>query len=395
MIHVVLKAQREKSVLRKHPWIFSGAIKSVEGTPGIGETVEVIHAKGMLLGRGAFSPRSQITIRMWTFDADEEVSTAFFRTRIHKSIQARQTSFLPGESTACRLINAESDGLPGLIVDRYGDYLVCQFTSAGAEFWKDTVIPILQEMIPCKGIYERSDLEVREKEGLVKRAGLMAGEEPSDIIEIQEGPCLFAVDIRHGQKTGFYLDQRGNRAVMADYADKAEVLDCFAYTGGFSVLALKSGASTVTNIESSSTATELILYNLRLNALDEGKMENIEGDVFKQLRKFRDSRRQFDLIILDPPKFIESQSQLMHGSRAYKDINLLAFKLLRENGILFTFSCSGLMKPDLFQKIVADAALDAGRDVQIIRWLSQAPDHPTALNFPEGQYLKGLICRVV
>ena len=422
---VILKPGREKSIQRRHPWIFSGAIEKVEGDPGSGETVEVRSAGGMPLALGAYSPHSQIAVRVWTFDPTESVSPAFLRARLTRALDARSTlgpdvrstgpedlppaTFHPVRAvaqhpgppgrdglplTAYRLVNAESDGLPGLVVDRYGEYLVCQFLSAGAEYWKREIITLLAGLLPFAGIYERSDVDVREKEGLSSATGVLAGSPPPDLVEIDEYGCRFAVDVRRGHKTGFYLDQRDNRALVREYAEGREVLNCFAYTGAFGVWALKGGAVEVTNVESSAAALDLARRNVELNGLDASRVENVAGDVFHVLRQYRDARRQFDLIVLDPPKFAESRSQIETASRGYKDINLLAFKLLRPGGVLFTFSCSGLITPDLFQKIVAGAALDAGRDVQIVRRLTQAPDHPVALNFPEGAYLKGLVCRV-
>ncbi len=392
---VILKPGREKSLQRRHPWIFSGAIEKVEGDPRSGETVEVRSAGGTPLALGAYSPHSQIAVRTWTFDPTESVSPAFFRARLTRALAARHQVF-PKHlvSNAYRLVNAESDGLPGLVVDRYGEYLVCQFLSAGAEYWKREIVTLLADLLPYTGIYERSDVDVREKEGLSPATGVLAGSPPPDFVEIDEYGCRFAVDVRGGHKTGFYLDQRDNRALVAKYAEGREVLNCFAYTGAFGVWALKGGAVEVTNVESSATALDLARRNVELNGLSASKVENTAGDVFHVLRQYRDARRQFDLIVLDPPKFAESRSQIETASRGYKDINLLAFKLLRPGGVLFTFSCSGLIPPDLFQKIVAGAALDAGRDAQIVRRLTQAPDHPVALNFPEGEYLKGLVCRV-
>jgi 23S rRNA (cytosine1962-C5)-methyltransferase len=281
-----------------------------------------------------------------------------------------------------------------VIVDKYADFLVCQFLSAGAEYWREEIASQLCKMIPCDGIYERSDVGVRLKEGLEPRAGFLWGEPPPDLVLMEEEPCLFLVNIKQGQKTGFYLDQSENRTLVAEYAQGAEVLNCFSYTGGFGIHALKAGALKVTHMDSSRLALELADRNTELNGLDKAKSEYLEGDIFQILRDFRDRRRQFDLIVLDPPKFVESQSQLRRGSRGYKDINLLAFKLLRPGGILLTFSCSGLVSPHLFQMIVAGAALDAGRDAQVIRVLTQSPDHPSSLYFPEGFYLKGLVCRV-
>ncbi len=407
MPSVTLKPGREKSLLRRHPWIFSGAVEKVEGDPEPGETVEVRASDRTPVALGAYSPHSQIAVRIWTFDPTEAVSPAFFGARLTRSLAARQSliSNLPfpvspslvtrhSSLSAYRLVNAESDGLPGLIVDRYAEFLVCQFLSTGAEYWKREFVTVLADLLPFAGIYERSDVDVREKEGLPPATGLLAGSPPPDLVEIDEYACRFAVDLRAGHKTGFYLDQRDNRALVAKYSEGREVLNGFAYTGAFGAWALRGGAVKVTNVESSAAALDLARRNVELNRLEAAKVENVVGDVFHVLRQYRDARRQFDLIILDPPKFAESRSQVEKASRGYKDINLLAFKLLRPGGVLFTFSCSGLITPDLFQKIVAGAALDAGREAQIVQRLTQAPDHPVALNFPEGEYLKGLVCRV-
>jgi 23S rRNA (cytosine1962-C5)-methyltransferase len=390
---IILKRLREKSLLRRHPWVFSGAIASVEGKPKTGETVDVLAAEGAVLARGAFSPESQITVRVWTFDPSEEISPEFFHGRLERAIESRRGLMSQEGPRGVRLINAESDGLPGIVVDRYGDYLAAQFLSAGAEHWKGAVAEGLSRLVSVEGIYERSDADVREKEGLPKIVGVLAGREPPDLIEIQEGPCRFLVDVKRGHKTGFYLDQRENRGMIAEFARDADVLNCFSYTGGFGVAALQAGAARVTNVDSSANALELARLNADINGIEALRLENVEGDAFNVLRRWRDEGRTFDTIVLDPPKFAESQSQLLRASRGYKDVNLLAFKLLKPGGTLFTFSCSGLMTGELFQKIVADAALDAGREAQIIRRLAQASDHPTLLSFPEGSYLKGFICR--
>jgi 23S rRNA (cytosine1962-C5)-methyltransferase len=393
---IILKPGREKSLLRRHPWIFSGAIAQVDGKPESGETVEVHAADGAHLGWGAYSPQSQIAARVWTFNPALSIASEFFRAQLTKALAMRLDlgAWAADPTSASRLVNAESDGLPGLVVDRYADYLVCQFLSAGAERWKREIVRLLDELVPNKGIYERSDVEVREKEGLPPTTGVLAGSLPPALVEIREGECRFLVDVVRGHKTGFYLDQRENRALVARYAAGREILNCFAYTGGFSVWALRGGAIRVTNVETSAAALDLGQRQAELNGLNLGQLENVEGDVFQVLRRYRDARRQFDLIILDPPKFAESHSQVERASRGYKDINLLAFKLLRGGGVLFTFSCSGLVTADLFQKIVAGAALDSGREVQIVQRLTQAPDHPVALNFPEGEYLTGLVCRL-
>ena len=393
-VKVLIKKDREKSLLRHHPWLFSGAIERIEGEPQLGETVELRAHDGRFLGFGAWSPKSQIAVRIWSFNPDDEINADFLRRQLSWAIKRRESLFEPGKTDAVRLVNAESDGLPGLIVDRYNDYLVVQFLSAGAEFWRETIVTVLAEIVPVTGIYERSDVEVREKEGLELRRGLLQGNEPPELIEICENFRRFLVDIRNGHKTGFYLDQRDNRQKITEFSAEREVLNCFAYTGGFAVAALSAGAIKVTNIETSADALELLNRNIALNGFAPARVENLTDDVFQVLRKFRDQGRSFDLIILDPPKFAESKSQIERASSGYKDINLLAFKLLRPGGILFTFSCSGQISPELFQKIVADSAIDAGKSAQILVWLNQSADHPTALNFPEGHYLKGLVCVV-
>ncbi|MGA1844905.1 MAG: class I SAM-dependent rRNA methyltransferase [bacterium] len=390
---IVLKPGREKSLLRRHPWIFSGAIMDVQEEPGPGETVQVFDYRGNLLGLGAYSPCSQIMVRVWTFDPEDTVSAPFFAARLQRAVSSRGALASSGNA-ACRLVNAESDGLPGVIVDRYAGFLACQFLTAGAEYWKRTMAGLLEDMFPGLSIYERSDVEVREKEGLQQYAGVLSGIAPPDCVEIEEGPYRFLVDIKHGHKTGFYLDQRENRALIPEYVGDGVVLNCFAYTGGFGIAALKGGAAGVTNVESSPVALSLAARNFDLNGLDMARVENVEGDVFTFLRQCRDSRREFDAVILDPPRFAASRGQIPGACRGYKDINLLSFKLIRRGGVLITFSCSGLVERTLFEKIVADAVLEARREAQIIRRLGQAADHPTALNFPEGTYLKGLVCRV-
>ena len=394
MAFVILKPKRDKSLLRHHPWVFSGAMAKTRGKPEPGETVDVVSPGGSWLGRGAYSPRSQIGVRIWTFNEGESVDETFFHNRLERALAIRHGLVRRQQLTGYRVVNAESDGLPGVIIDRYGDYLVCQFLTVGAEAWKDVIVAQIQNLMPVEGLFERSDSPVRDKEGLARRAGNLAGKAPPETIAFQEGPHRFWVDVRRGHKTGFYLDQRENRFEMNGLAEGAEVLNCFSFSGGFGVAALKAGARHVTNVDMSAAALELSQRNLVLNNLEPERVEHVEADVFKKLRYYRDAARRFDLIVLDPPKFADSRAQLKRASRGYKDINLLAIKLLRAGGYLFTFSCSGLMEPELFQKIVADAALDAGRETQIIKRLHQAADHPTALNFPEGHYLKGLLCRV-
>jgi len=394
MASIILKPRRQGPLQYRHPWIFSGAIEKIDGSPAPGETVEVRTADGKVCGFGAFSPHSQIAVRMWTFDADEEISASFLKSRLRRAIDSRRQ--LPGyaDGNCGRLVFSESDSLPGLIIDRYGDFLVCQFLSAGAEYWKDTIASTLLALLPCKGIYERSDADVREKEGLPLQTGVLSGDAPPELVEIYDGRHRFLVDIKSGHKTGCYLDQRENYIFVANFMSGKNVLDCFCYTGGFSVAALAAGAGSVKSVDASAPSLELARQNIALNKLDVSRSVMEEANVSHFLRRCRDAGEQFDAVILDPPKFIRSRSQLEQAGRGYKDINLMAIKLLKPGGILATFSCSQLMSPDLFQRTVSFAATDARRDVQIISRLTQAPDHPVAVNFPEAEYLKGLICRV-
>lgn len=390
---LIIKPSAEKSVQRHHPWLFSNAIDAVDGSPQIGETVRVRTRKGDFCGFGSYSPASQIRARFLSFDPKEVITPEFFRKKISQALKKRER-LRSGPLPAARIVNGESDGLPGLIVDQYNDYIVCQFLSAGPEAFKATIVSILSELIPVTGIYERSDSDVREKEGLPQTKGVLWGKEPEERIEIREGDLSFLVNIKTGHKTGFYLDQRENRKKLSEYVSEKKVLNCFSYTGGFSLWALKGGASHVTSIDVSEDAISMIQENAELNQMDKARITNLCDDVFLSLRKFRDKNERFDAIVLDPPKFASSGQMVAKAARGYKDINLLAMKLLNEGGYLFTFSCSGHIAPSLFQKIVSDAALDAGREAQIVSHLNQADDHPVSLNFPEGHYLKGLVIRV-
>lgn len=394
MPSVKLKKGRDKSFNRKHPWIFSGAIDSIKDINTNGETVEIFSSDGKFLGYGSYSLHSQISVRVLSFNPEDQIDKDFIQKRVETAAQFRKQIINLETTNAYRVINAESDSLPGLLVDKYGDFLVCQFLSAGAEFWKKETIEILVNIFNPTGIFERSDVEVREKEGLQQFKGILYGKEPEELIEILENGNKFFVDINLGHKTGFYLDQRDNRKLLETFSSESEILNCFSYTGGFSVYAIKAGASKVVNLDSSLEALSLAETNLTLNGIASSKYENVQDDVFKYLRKLRDTNKQFDVIILDPPKFAESVSQIEKASRGYKDINLLALKLLKKNGVLFTFSCSGHIVPELFNKIIADAATDAGREVHILKYLTQSPDHAMLTSFPEGLYLKGLVCKV-
>ncbi len=393
---LVIKSGREKSLLRKHPWVFSGSVASVKGNPPPGATVRVLSSEGDALGFGAWSPHSRIRVRMWSFDdeggAEADVET-LIADRISSALQMRREAGVFTPEGGCRLIHAESDRLPGLIADWYAGWICVQFLTTGAEYWKDTIVQVLREETGAKGVYERSDVQVRSQEGLKYSAGFLAGEEPPEFIPIREGKALFRVDVRHGHKTGFYLDQRENRLSMADYAGGKRLLGCFCYTGAFEVHALLTGAEYVTAIDSSDEALRIARDHMTTNGIGPERYIYESGDVFSVLREYRDRKKTFDIIVLDPPKFIESKARFENGCRGYKDIALSAFKILEPGGLLYTFSCSGLLSPELFQKITADAALDAGCDAQVVRRFSQAADHPVLLSFPEGAYLKGLLVR--
>jgi len=391
---VVLKRNRARPVLQRHPWIFSGAIERIEGDVADGDVVEVRDAGRNWLARGYLNRRSQIAVRLLTWQQDEPVDRVFWRRRLERAIAARQSLADDPTTTAYRLVHAESDYLPGLIVDRYGEWLVVQFLTLAVVQRKSELVGLLVGSVDgVRGVYERSDVEVRAKEGLEQRAGPLWGEEPPELVEVLENGHRFLVDVRRGHKTGFYLDQRENRARLPGFCEGAEVLDAFSYTGSFGVCAA-AGAARVRLVESSAPALDLARRNFALNDCERRCVEYVEGDVFSVLRGYRAQGHRFDVVVLDPPKFAHSEREVKRAARAYKDINLLAFQLLRPGGVLFTCSCSGAVSADLFQKIVFGAALDAEREAQITGHLAQGADHPVALTFPEGAYLKGLICRV-
>ncbi len=393
MKKIILKDGREKSLLRRHPWIFSGAIGRVEGAPADGDTVQIHSAQGAFLAHAAYNSKSQITARVWSWREADTINADFFRIKITQALAARKALHIAQHSNGMRLIHAESDGLPGLVVDQYGEVLVMQIGSTGAERWRDTCADILQELCNPVCIYERSDSDSRALEGLPQRNGVLRGS-LLESLTIAEHGLRFAVDVAHGQKTGFYLDQRDNRALTGTLAQDKDVLNCFCYSGGFSLYALRGGAASVLSIDSSEEALQLAQRNVELNELDGSRAEWQCADVFTALRKLRDQNRKFDLIILDPPKFAPTAAFAEKAARGYKDIALLGFKLLRPGGMLCTYSCSGGISDDLFQKIIAGAALDAGVDAQIVYKLHAAADHPVLLSFPEGAYLKGLVLRV-
>ncbi|MCL2208219.1 MAG: class I SAM-dependent methyltransferase [Fibromonadales bacterium] len=377
---ITLLPNREKSLLRLHPWVFSGAIDKIIGNPKLGETVKIQDSKGNFLAWAAYSPNSQIRARIWSFDENEKIDKNFFLKRLKK---------LP--YNAYRVANAENDFLPGCIIDYYNGYLSIQLLSAGWEIHRSVLVECLKEVFPdCKGIIERSDSEVRIKEGLEPLVQILYGEVPKDPIIIEENGLKILVDLHNGHKTGYYLDQRNARKRIGELAKDKNVLNCFCYTGGFGLFAAAGGAKSVRQIDVSASALELAKQNAELNNLAT-PIDYIESDVFAYLRKCRDRGETFDLIILDPPKFAESVSQVEKAAKGYKDINLLAIKLLAPGGMLATFSCSGHISPELFQKIVADAAVDAKRPVHILENFRQAQDHPVLSSFPEGMYLKGYL----
>ncbi len=385
---------RERSLLHRHPWIFSGAVDSIDGNPAAGATVDVVAADGTWLARAAYSPVSQIRARVWTFDAQAGVDESFFVEAVAQACVAR-APMLDARHSACRIVHAESDALPGVIADRYGDMVVVQLLSAGADRWRDAIVAALLRSTPATCIYERSDADVRVLEGLSPKVGVLAGTRPAHV-EIVEDGLAYRIDVERGQKTGFYLDQLGNRALVRAHARGRRVLNAFCYTGGFTLAALAGDAHSVLSIDSAADALALARDNLARNrSLDARRCEWREGDVFEELRTLRNRGALFEMIVLDPPKFAPTAAHVARASRAYKDINLLALKLLAPGGLLATFSCSGGVDAALFQKIVAGAALDANVRATIVGRLSASADHPVSLSFPEGEYLKGLLVRKI
>jgi 23S rRNA (cytosine1962-C5)-methyltransferase len=394
MKSVRLRPGKERSALRRHPWIFEGSVAG--GKADSGETVRVEDSSGRFLAWAAYSPLSSIRLRAWSFDESERIDAAFFARRVGAAVDARAR--WPIASNGVRVVHGEADGLPGLIVDRYGDLLCAQFLSAGVERWKATIADALLQKTGAIGLYERSDTSAREREGLGAVAGWLrpaadAGA-PSTEIQIEEHGWRFAIDVASGHKTGFYLDQRDNRKIFADAVRDLRlerVLNCYGYTGGFSVAALAGGAAHVTAIDSSAPALARAAGNVARNGFDPARHEALDADVNERLRAFLDERRTFDAIVLDPPKLAPTVAHAERAARAYKDINRLALMLLRPGGALFTFSCSGGIDAGLFHKIVAGAGIDAGVDGFIHARLGAAADHPMTINFPEGEYLKGLV----
>jgi 23S rRNA (cytosine1962-C5)-methyltransferase len=398
---VVIKAGREKPIIQHHPWVFSGAIHKLppdapNGAPN-GAVVDLVDHNGTWLARGLLNRISQIQVRILTWRQEEEIDDLFWQHRLAAAI-TRRTHLIKSDTTAYRLINAESDYLPGLIVDRYGDHLIAQIGILGLDQRKAKIAPMLLDLAGAQSVSERSDTAARRLEGLEDAHGLLAGTQPPDQIEITEHGHRFVVGLGGGQKTGFYTDQRANRQAVAQYCLGATILNGFSYTGAIAVHALAAGAKHVTNIDSSVDALQVCETNLRLNNFDPDRVsENLAGDIFQVLRDWREDPNgpRFDVVILDPPKFAHSKPQIERALRGYKEINMLGIHLVKPGGILATFSCSGLVSADLFQKVIFGAAIDVHRDLQILEWRRQDADHPVAVTFPEGEYLKGLICRVL
>ena len=393
MSSITLKVERDKSMLRRHPWIFEGAIEKTEGRIRSGDTVDVLASDGTWLAKAAFSPDSQIRARVWSFTKSEVIDNAFFKRKLEQALARKQEILKKHNTNAFRLIAAEADGLPGITIDVYVNVVVVQLLSAGAEKHRGKILWAILQLFPEAIVHERSDVDVRKKEGLTPLVQTLHGELPDSVI-IEENGVKIYVDLINGHKTGFYLDQRENRRIAASYCAGKRVLNCFSFTGTFGLYALAAGASHVINVDASESALALSGKNIEINGLDKSKVTHLKKDVFQLLRDYKEAGTTFDVIVLDPPKFVDSKHNLNKASRGYKDINRLALSLLNDNGTLLTFSCSGLMPQDLFQKIIADAALDAQRDVFFVQRLAQSEDHPVSGNFPEGYYLKGLVCKV-
>jgi 23S rRNA (cytosine1962-C5)-methyltransferase len=390
MQRVFLKKGRERPVLQGHPWIFSGAVEKVEGEPELAGVADVFDHSGNWLARGLYNPKSQIRVRVLTWEK-EEIDASFFSRRLSQAAALRERLLSPS-TDSYRLVNGEGDFLPGLVVDRYGEFLICQFYTAGIDSLKAVVVDTLTTLFKPRGIYDHSEGGVRDEEELLPSVGVLAGEEPPELITIQENGIGFLVDVRKGQKTGFFLDQRDNRALLSSLARDKTVLNCFAYTGGFAAYALKAGAKRVISVESSKPALELARRSFELNGFSVGEGDLLRADAFAYLKN---SAEAFDIIVLDPPSLAHRRGDVEAAAGGYKFLNLHALRLLEPGGLLLTFCCSQHISIDLFQKIVFGAAVDAGRRLQIVKRLGHAPDHPVSLHHPEGEYLKGLVLKAL
>jgi 23S rRNA (cytosine1962-C5)-methyltransferase len=395
MVDVILKKGKEKAALQRHPWMFSGAIEKVKGSVKNGEVVRVLAANADFLAYGYYNENSRVAVRLLEWDQDRIIDKGWYQQKIHTAIAARKHVLKNGDTNTCRLVFSEADFVPGLIVDQYANYLSLQILSAGIEAVKGDIIDILRDELNPQGIFDKSDANARTHENLEVEQGLLWGENPPEFLEVKENGIRYNINIAGGQKSGFYCDQRDNRLLLADYADGKRVLDCFSYSGGFSLNCLKQGASHVTSVDSSAPALETLQQNMLLNSFDAERNTVVQSDVNKQLRVFKEEGKTFDIVVLDPPKYAPSRSALDRAARAYKDLNRLGMGLLESGGLLATFSCSGAVDIDTFKQIIAWAALDAGKEVQILKQFNQPEDHPIRISFPEGEYLKGLLLRVL
>jgi 23S rRNA (cytosine1962-C5)-methyltransferase len=393
MVDVILKKGKEKAVLQRHPWLFSGAIESVKGKPSNGDIVRLLNDKGDFMAYGFYNDQSRVALRLLEWDQNVAIDGDWFRKKVALAVTSRG-NILGDKNDTCRLIFSEADYLPGLIVDKYADYLAVQVLTAGIEKMLPVIIDELQRLLNPEGIFDKSDASSRAHEGLQTINKVLAGKHPTEIVKVLENNINYGINIAEGQKSGFYCDQRDNRHIVASHAKGKKVLDCFSYTGGFTLNCLQNGAESVTSIDSSALAIETLTRHIELNGFNASQNTAIQSDVNKQLRLLREQGEKFDLVILDPPKYAPSRSSLNKASRAYKDLNRVGMLLLTSGGLLATFSCSGAMDIDTFKQVLAWAALDAGKEVQFIYQFCQPEDHPVRASFPEGEYLKGLLCRV-
>lgn len=387
LMKVFLKKGRERPVLRGHPWIFSGAVERMEADSEQAGVADVLDSQGRWLARGLYNPKSQIRVRLFTWKEEEEINSLFFTRRLSQAAALRER-FLPSSTNAYRLANGEGDFLPGLVIDRYGDYLACQFITAGTDRFKGIVTDALLTLFSPKGIYERSEGGAREEEGLLPSVGVLSGEEPPDLIPIEEHQLRFLVDVRAGQKTGFFLDQRDHRLLLSTLCRDKTILNCFAYTGAFSLYASKGGALRAISLESSRPALELAKRIFKLNGLPVTEEDLLKADAFSFLKK---CRTEFDIVVLDPPSLAHKRADVSAAAGSYKFLNFHSLRILKPGGLLLTFCCSQHVSLDLFRKIVFGAAADCGRKVQVVKRLGHPPDHPVSFHHPEGEYLKGLL----
>lgn len=394
MNKIILNKGKDKAAWQLHPWVFSGAISAALGKPQNGDIVSVYNIEDEFIAYGIYNGNSRVAVRLLEWDPSQEINEQWWRNRVSKSVNNR-LSLLRDTNNTVRLIFAEADFLPGLIADKYADFISVQVHSAGIEKVKDIIVDQLVQLLQPKGIYERSDLKSREYEGLPDTNGILYGAVPPEFVDVIENGIHYQVNIVEGQKSGFYCDQRENRAITARYAKDKTVLDCFSYSGGFTLNAFREGAKSITSVDSSGLAIETLKNNIKLNGFDSSKHTAVQSDVNKYLRELGEQGEKFDVIVLDPPKYAPTRSALEKASRAYKDLNRRGLMLLNSGGLLATFSCSGAMDIDTFKQVIAWAALDAGKEIQFIYQYCQPEDHPVRASFPESEYLKGLLVRVL